>query len=717
MYDEKRVERLYSKSREYCKNPPESTFDSEFHSLIKEKYKELPLWERIARSMADSIVNQPVYIDPDDRIIGRIFHTNCKAVKEKDHVLDNLTLADAEKLFAGYTEFNNNQLVAFNCPGHIAWAWDTILREGTEGIKKRCELGLIRNRDEKSREFLSGVLILVDALEKWNDKHVAELEKLGMTELADICRRVPKYPARSFREAVQSFFMQYIVVMRENPHGGNSPGRLDYYLWPYLEADIKAGKCTLDDAREIIDELFLRIDERIHKSDGWVEALAIGGSFPNGTSAINPLTYIMIEEVMKFDITHPSVYVRFPKDVPDDFVKLCAKYIKDGGNRAQILSDESITRALVQNGVPYNDAVDYFCGGCMEIGVQGKTADYLWVGMQNILKFVELSVTGGYCLKTGAKLENYRAKGLEKYGDFESFYADLIDEYRRITNTMFAWQDKMGERAETVRPAYLISSMIADCIHAGRNMHGGGAKYYDYGVSVIGFANAADSLFAIKKAVFEEKICTAGELVAALKANFEGYEELRARLIKLPKYGQDDPEADAFTSRLVSDVHGVYRNYVNRFGGNGKLVILTFVWAPRCGAILGASADGRLAGRVVAQGVTPQGSSMSCGITSAINSCTSLPFEVFAGGASTMWDLDESFASTEIIEALLRSFFEGGGQIFQGNTTDVAELIKAKEHPEEFYNLIVRVGGYSARFISLTPELQDEVINRIRHKR
>jgi len=361
--------------------------------------------------------------------------------------------------------------------------------------------------------------------------------------------------------------------------------------------------------------------------------------------------------------------------------------------------------------------VDYYCGGCMEVGVQGKTADFLFVGYQNIAKFTELFINGGESTLTGAKVESFRSKGLAAYSDYESFYADYIAEYKRITEMMFKWNDLKGESAEKVRPSYLISSMIADCLHTGRNMHGGGARYYDYGASVIGFANAGDSLYAVKRAVFEDKLCTAKELITAMKANFEGFEELRTRLLKLPKYGQDNAEADAVTARLIGDVGMIYRNCRTRFGGNGKLVILTFVFAPECSEILGASPDGRLAGKIVAQGVTPQGSAMTCGVTAAINSCTSIPFEVFAGGASTMWDLDESFATEEIIKALLTSFFAGGGQIFQGNTTDVATLLKAQEHPEEYYNLVVRVGGFSARFVSLRPALQDEIINRIRHKR
>ena len=421
-----RMNKISEKSRARAINPPVSMFECDFSSLALGEYHDLELWERVARSMAGAMVRQPIIIDSDDRIIGRIYHTNVKKPDAKDPEMESLKMADAEKFHEGYRELCDNQLAAFNCPGHIAWDWNSILRYGTVGIKKRCELGLRRKNDKKSREFYNGVLIMVEALEKWNALHVEELRRLGMDEMADICKRVPEHPARTFHEAVQSFFMQHIVVMRENPHGGNSPGRLDYYLWPYLDADIKAGRCTLDDARELISELFLRLDERIHSMDGWVESLAIGGSHSNGTSAINPLTYIMIEEAMKLNITHPAVYVRLPKDTPEDFIKLCAKYLKDGGNRAQLLCDESITEALMLNGVPYSDAVDYFCGGCMEIGIQGKTADFLFVGFQNIAKFVELSVTGGYSLTEQKQIGSYRAKPLSEYADFEAFYSDFI---------------------------------------------------------------------------------------------------------------------------------------------------------------------------------------------------------------------------------------------------------------------------------------------------
>ena len=248
-------------------------------------------------------------------------------------------------------------------------------------------------------------------------------------------------------------------------------------------------------------------------------------------------------------------------------------------------------------------------------------------------------------------------------------------------------------------------------------MHGGGARYHDYGSSLIGIPNTADALTAIKLAVYDLKICTSAELIDALKANFEGYEELQRKLLALPKYGQENKTADRIAARHVTDLNRAYSSYVNLFGGNGKLVLLTFVWAPTCGAILGATPDGRKAGVPVAHSVTPQSSSMTKGITAAINSCTSLPFELFSGGASAMWDLDPCLATPEIVSSLFTSFFEQGGHIFQGNVTDVEELKKALEAPEQYKHLIVRVGGYSARFVTLRRDLQDDIINRMRHTR
>lgn len=715
-----RIKKLFAESRALAIDPPKSSFTSDIHSSALTIYKDLPRWEKQARAMAYAIENQEVYVLPDDKIIGRVYY-RCEARPEAydpDFDFNTQPRLAAQKNDPEYDELCRYQLATYGAPGHVAWDWNAILRRGTDGIRQRCEMGLIRYAgDEEAEHFYKGVIIILDAIERWNGKHVEKLIEMGKTEEAEICRQVPKREARSFREAVQSFFMQFIIVMKEEPNGGNSPGRLDYYLWPFLESDLKAGKITLEEAEELVEELFIRIDERLYYSDGWVESVVLGGSYPNGTSAVNPLTYIMIRAYMKHDITHPHIYCRVPKDPPKEYVDILADYVLNGNNRAQLLGDEAVIKALVTNGVTETDAVDYFCGGCMEVGVQGRTSDFLFTGFQNVPKMLELCMTGGYCLTGKKQLTYLKPKPITEFDTFDGFYESFISEMSRVLVENLKYQDKLSAYVEKARPAYFLSSMIDDCLARGRNMHGGGARYHDYGSSLIGIPNAADALTAIKLAVYDLKLCTAGELIDALKANFEGYEELQRKLLALPKYGQESKTADGIAARLVTDLNRAYSSYVNRFGGNGKLVLLTFVWAPTCGAILGATPDGRKAGVPVAHSVTPQSSSMTKGITAAINSCTSLPFELFSGGASAMWDLDPCLATPEIVSSLFTSFFEQGGHIFQGNVTDVEELKKALEAPEQYKHLIVRVGGYSARFVTLRRDLQDDIINRMRHTR
>jgi len=713
-----RIDELFTAAQEKGLNQPLSTFRSDMHHLGRTTYSHLEKWEKLARSMAGALVRQPVYIEPGDRLIGRVYHLNEQPVADPDPDFDwsSKPFQIIRTRFPEYEELMANQLAGGTGVGHITWAWNEILRLGTCGLRMHVEALLAQPPDETARQFYLGVLVLLEALEVWNDLHVARLETLGMTDMADICRKVPRNPATTFHEAVQSFLMQYLFVMRENPFGGNGPGRLDYYLWPFLERDLDQAHCTLEQARELVDELFIRINERIYAADGWVEAIVVGGSYPNGRSAVNPLSSLMVESIMDLNLTHPSVYIRMPKEPSTDFLEVCVRYIKDGANRAQILSDESIIRALAETGVPYADAVEYTCGGCMEIGLQGMTSDFLFNGWHNIPKLVELCITGGQCLKTGKMLRGFKTVGLTRTSSFEAFYRSFLDEAKRILQIFFEAQDIYSMEAAVSRPSYLISAMVRDCLLRGRNMHAGGARYHDYGSGPIGLPNAADALYALKEAVFEQRLCSANTLVDALQANFAGYELLRKKLLTLPKYGQDNPEADQFAARLFADISRIYTTSRNRFGGHGKMVILTFVWAPEAGAMLGATADGNLAGKPVAHGVTPQSSAMTLGITAAINSCTAMPFHLFNGGASTMWDLDPDLASPSVIQALLLTFFAKGGQIYQGNTTDVAQLLEAQKNPDEHHQLIVRVGGYSARFVNLSPSLQNDIIHRLRHR-
>ncbi len=727
-----RIRRIEADARAHALNPPKLVYNKNTRYAYDRLYADLPAWERYARSNAYGLVNQPVIINDDDHITGRYYLKQNELIDEADvfglnrqndvgapdieaRKLMNTEIARRYPAF--FSQYMDSSLCNdFMVYGHVSYSFERVLHMGVDGMKDLCRGHLDRTKDPESIEFYNGVLIMLDALLEWNDRHVAELERRGRHDLVRLCRKVPRKPAETFEEAVQALNMLYFAVSRETACGTYGPGWLDYHLWPYLERDLAAGRCTMADAKELVAELFIRFDERVAMSETHNDTVMVGGSHPNGAPAINPLTYVMVEAIMELSITDLLVYLKMPSNPPKEYVELASRYLYESGNRGMILSDTAIAGALAHRGMPYSEALGYTANGCMEIGGPANNSDLLFSGWHNIPKFVELAITGGRCLVTGNRYDIVRFRGLESYGSFEDFYAELVQEMTRILHVYFETLDIMSEYAEKYRPVYLASSLVNDCLLRGRNMHGGGARYHDYGTAPVGMPNAADSLFAIKKAVFDDRRCTASELVRALEADYEGYQALRLVLRSIPKYGRDNAEADEMAVRFINSVCDIYESYTNRWGGAVKPVVMTFIWANQAGSKLGATADGNRARTAVAQGVTPQSAAMTEGVTAAILSNTRIPYHRLTGGASTMWDFDPAWINQELLQSLMTTFFDLGGQMFQGNTSvDVAELVRAKEDPGSYEHLIVRVGGFSARFVHLTPDLQDDIIKRHRH--
>lgn len=357
----------------------------------------------------------------------------------------------------------------------------------------------------------------------------------------------------------------------------------------------------------------------------------------------------------------------------------------------------------------------YMCGGCMELSPQGMNCDLLFTGFFNVPKILELTLNGGICLNTGCRMLSGYRRTLEEFDSFEELYGAFLGNLKTTLGFTFCCMDLFSEEAARLRPAFLLSAQVSDCIERARNLNDGGARYNDYGSTPIGLPDAADSLYALKHAVFENGIAGKAGLLAALQSNFASDELLRLRLLELPKFGQGDPEADGMAARLFRDVCAIYDGFSNRFGGKVKPMLMSFVFSPIAGNALGASANGHKAGVPVAQGMTPHSSSMTRGIGTAMQSANRLDLGAAPGGVASMWDLSGGLTRLDVLQGLLRSFIATGGQIFQGNTTSVEELRAARRDPESYRHLIVRVGGFSAKFTALDPQLQDEIINRHRH--
>ncbi len=726
------------RARAAAPKPPSPKARNLSHAFF-DLYADLPLLERHARSLAYALVNEPVRIFPEEHLVGTLYQATeesgcpqwagaaCDArwaplsvVRNSAERVARLVPEDAELVDPAGGAF---LISGGGCPGHIGWDWRRIVLRGVLDIIAECR--------ERARSaagasaYHEACAIAWQAVLDWNDRHVAALEaqlaaastadRAHLERTVDICRRVPALPARDFREAVQAFHFQHLAVMFENPFGGNGPGRVDQVLGPYLDRDLASGAIAYDEAKGLVTELLLKFHERLAPADGWVESVMVGGMDKRGEWSGGVLSQLLVECFMELDQTHPAVYMRLGRGAPEDYVTLAARYMVEGHNRAQLLNDDAIVPAMVAVGVASEDAADYMCGGCMEISAQACASDMRFTLTHSIPKVVELLLTGGECLITGSRRPGF-GRGLAGYDSFDALYAAFDAELAREAAITIRRLDIWSECFAEFRPTFLISSLVSDCLERGLDMHDGGARYHDYGAAPVGIPNAADALYAVEQAVFVERRCASTEMLAALRADFAGHEDLRRRLLRLPKFGQGHREADALAARVLRSVSEAYGSVRSRFGGRLTPMVFNFVWTPMVGGALGASPDGRRSGAAVAHGLTPQSVGMSRGLTTAMSSSTSLPQEAISGGATTMWDIDPEWATVDTMTAIVKAFLALGGQIMQGNTISVADLEAALERPEAFPNLTVRVGGFSARFVGLDRAVQQEIIARHRHR-
>ncbi len=605
-------EQAYARGFDSHQSPKEKNWSHAFFDI----YADLHLPERQARSFGYALEHEPVHIHPLTSIPGQIFQAcpgaGCPEFGSSEHPgwAEFSVGSAAERRAASEIpdgEFYARHFTTGGAPGHICWDYGRMLDLGVDGMLSLCAANKKRTDDLKSRDFYTCVEIALGGLLAWVARHVDVLD--GMTreetdpqrrrelrEMAGLCRRVPRQPATSFREAVQTFWLQYMAVMFEDPFGGNGPGRLDYYLWPFLERDLEAGRTTLENARELLTELLIKMHERIAPADGWVEALPVGGRHPDGSLAINPLSHMIIEIIAALPQTHPSVYVRLPDDAPDDFVDLSVCYLLDGGNRAQVYGDDAVIAALVRSGkVAIEDARHWTAGGCMEVSPQGCNCDLLFAFAHNVSRTFELVLNGGCLLQSGERVIDH-PQTLADYASFDELYDAFAAELGREMGILTRRLDIYLEEYARYRPSYLLSSMTHDCLERGRGINDGGARYTNYGGSGVGIPNVGDSLYAIQRAVFEDRRVTGAELLDALRADFVGHELLQAYLRSLPKYGADDEAADAMTDRVFCSFADLLAGHTTPHGGTVVPTILGFVWVVSYGEQVGATPDGRRAG-------------------------------------------------------------------------------------------------------------------------
>ncbi|MCI5701007.1 MAG: glycyl radical protein [Lachnospiraceae bacterium] len=676
----------------------------------------------------------------------------------------------------------------YNGVGHVTVKYDEVLAIGFAGIRSKAEeeLKKIKLSDgdyHKKSRFLQAVVISCDAAIAYARRYAKlaldeaqkctdETRKMELMQIAQNCANVPEKGADGFYEACQSFwFVQQLIQIESSGHS-ISPGRFDQYMYPYYKKDLDSGKITREFAQELIDCIWVKLND-LNKcrdaasAEGFAgyslfQNLIVGGQNEDGMDVTNDLSFMCIQASHHVFLPMPSLSIRVWNGSPHELLIKAAELTRTGIGLPAYYNDEVIIPALVSRGLTLQEARCYNIIGCVEPQVPGKTEGWHDAAFFNMCRPLELVFSNG--MDKGVQI-GLKTGNVEEMSTFEEFYQAYKDqmEYmiRLLVNADNAIDMAHAERC----PLPFLSSMVDDCMKVGKTVQEGGAVYNFTGPQGFGVANMADSLYAVKKLVYDEKKITMGELKAALETNYgrglnqadiaakaaevarrmqesgknvgereiseilkavvaasEGAEarekgdRILAMIDEVPKFGNDIPEVDLFARDVAYTYTRPLEKYKNPRGGMFQAGLYPVSANVPLGAQTGATPDGRLAYTPVADGVSPSAGKDMNGPTAAMNSVARLDHFIASNGTLFNQKFHPSAlsgkAGLEKFVGLIRSYFDQKGMHVQFNVVSRETLLDAQKHPEQYKHLVVRVAGYSALFTTLSKSLQDDIIRR-----
>lgn len=620
--------------------------------------------------------------------------------------------------------------------GHICPNSKTWLEKGPAGLKAEAEAHLAKEMDPLKRIFYECTILCMEGAMEFMLRYADLASKMAesyddgrkkdLIGIAENCRNLTLRPARGYYEALQSVWFMFVLLHLESNASSFSPGRMDQILLPYFEESIKQGM-SLEQALELTDCLWLKFNQVVYlrneKGARYFAGfpigfnLAVGGQLEDGRDASNILSFLFLRAQLDIHLPQPNLSVRLYKDSPQDLLKTVTRVIAKGGGMPQIFNDNSIIPALERQGVSHKDAMDYAIVGCVELTTQGDNLGWSDAAMFNMVKSLELALNNGVCMLTGEQMgpETGYLTDFETYEDFEAAFKKQVDYFIEKMMPVTFIVDRLHSE---VLPSAFLSSVVDDCMDKGIDVTAGGAHYNFSGIQLIQVANIADSLAALKTLVFDEKKIDRNRLLNALKNNFEGEEVLRKMLLeRAPKYGNDIDWVDNLAVKWHKYFAERLESYKNVRGGKIQTGLYTVSAHVPMGLNIAATPDGRKSGTPLADGgVSAVYGRDKLGPTALLNSVSKLHSELGSNGSLlNMKFLPEFFDSEKGIDnfcSLLRTFVELNINHCQINVVRREDLLAAKENPEQFSGLTIRVAGYTAFFVELADDLQDEIIAR-----
>jgi pyruvate-formate lyase len=624
--------------------------------------------------------------------------------------------------------------------------WEKILSRGLRGFIEEAEAGIRRFKameetDISKYYFWQAAVIVCEAMIAYARRYAALARELAgkesdaarkaeLLEIADVCERVPEHPARTFHEAVQC--VNFIMVGRGLE--AMYPiliGRIDQYLRPYFESDLRDGRLTLDRAADILGSAIVlwgmkivvptgETQQETHQFSFSINSVNLGGVDRDGLDASSALSCLFLHLVGLLRMSSPTVLINWHADSPRWLLlKALETNMKTKGGIPLFENSDHVVKSFTNDGTPLADARDWYGQGCVtpilptkvdHNGAEGK-------GAVNVALMLDLALHRGVSQVTGKKV-GIDVGDPRQFQSFEDVYQAFQKELEWVVKRVL-W---LGTVAQGIEPRYLRFPFNS-CITGPNSLAKGQDLLitdvdHSYGISDRAIVDAADTLTAIRKLVFDEKKLTMAELMDAIDANFEGKEGERVRQMCLaaPKFGNDIDEADDMVREVGRFSGSVIRSYVNPFDQPCKISREGLSWHYFGGLGVGALANGRKAREPLNDGsispmrgmdkLGPTGvmrSALKAGFTESYASCLNQKFS---------WTVMQSPESREKLAVLTDTFFRNGGQHIQYNMVDTDELRDAKVHPDKHRDLVVRVGGFSAYFVMLSPEIQDDIIYR-----
>ncbi|SFJ53859.1 formate C-acetyltransferase [Desulfomicrobium apsheronum] len=699
----------------------------------------------------------PATITPEDAKIvveqiapfwkGKTFHEKLNAALPEE--VHKLTYDDPEGLMS---RFIVNETASFR--SSIQWVHDfeKILKRGFNDIKREAEAKLaildpLSPKDNcEKRPFLEAIVIVSDAIVHWAKRHavlareVAEKEtdparKAELIRMAENAEHVPGEPARDFWEACQSqWFTQMFSRIEQKTGTTISNGRMDQYFFPYYAQDVEAGKLTEEQAMELLECMWVGMAEFIDMyisptggafNEGYAhwEAVTVGGQTPDGRDATNDLTHLILKSKREFPLHYPDLAARIHSRSPESYLWDVAETIKDGSGFPKLINDEEIVPLYVSKGATFAEAYDYAVSGCTEARMPNRDTYTSGGAYINFAAAVEMVLRNGRMKKYGDAELGLKTGDPTTFATWEEFWNAYVQQHLLFLRAAFVQQYKINKIRATCFAQPMGSAMHDLCMKHCIDLHqeqipeGINLGYFEY----MGLGTVVDSLAAIKKLVFEDKKLTMQQIIDAIDANFEGHEDIEALLRSAPCYGNNDPYADSI-GREIDRISVEYGGkYSKELGMHNDVRYVPFTSHVPFGKVVSATPNGRKQYTPLSDGSSASHGADVNGPTAILLSNYNTKNYGMRDRAARMLNIKftpkciEGEQGTEKLVSFIRTFCDLKIWHVQFNVINRDTLIAAKKDPQKYRNLIVRIAGYSAYFVDLSPDLQNDLIARTEH--